>query len=175
MEVRMLTSLKSPMVLIALTAAATLVGTARAADVRVNGRGGSAPQAQPVSRQDQFFGQTQARQDAFFAQPVFPHQPFNQQQQGILPPAFYQPITIQYMGAPTGIYSYTSSTLGPGLQPGIQSGLTTTPAVFNSNSINGTSAFPVTAVYPTQQPINGNYNRQTFSQSMPRMGMLGRW
>jgi hypothetical protein len=162
----------------ALAVGALLTAPVRAADSRSGVRGNSQPQAQPVSRQDAFLGQTQTRQNQFFSQPVFPQQPFNQNAT-ILPPAYYVPMQLNYQGAPAGIIPGTGASFNPGslsASPGFQVGFAVPPAITNTNasSMNPTSVPPMTT-FSTRRQIQSPSSRQTFNQIMPRMGMLGRW
>jgi hypothetical protein len=180
-EVHMLASRK-----IALTLAAVIITTALAAPVQAAGgrsgsRGGGAPTPQPVSRQDAFFGQSQNRQNQFFSQPALAQPPFNQNA-SILPPVFYSPMQLNYQGAPAGIIPGTGASYNPGFQPGLQPGLRIQTGVQSASGyydytvIGTTTSIPLTNINPLPRPINTYYtNNRALTQSMPRMGMMGRW
>jgi hypothetical protein len=172
----MLSSLRTTVILSTLIAGALLTAPTWAADQRPRSRGNSPPQAQPVSRQDAFFGQNQSRQDAFFSQPVFPQQPFNQNAT-ILPPAFSAPMQLNYQGAPVGIIPGTGASINPVLittRLSIQPGFTAPPAITNMgvSLTSPTFVLPMNTLPTPQQSVS---NCQTFTQIMPRMGLLGRW
>jgi hypothetical protein len=169
---------KTSVLLGALIAAAMLTAPTWAAGQPSGSRGNPRPQAQSVSRQDAFFGQSQSRQDAFFSQPVFPQQPFNQNAT-ILPPAYFSPMQLNYQGAPTGIIPGSGASINPVLinsSRGFRPGFGAPPGVtnINVNSPTPTVVIPMTAV-PTPSNIQSVSNRQTSTQFMPRMGLLGRW
>jgi hypothetical protein len=119
-----------------------------------NGRG-----AQPVtSVQDQFFGQTQAKQNAFFSQSVFAQPNF------VVTPMFQPGLAgTTYVSPPT------SNILPPLFVASYQPGFYLAPVTY---SVGGAYTPQATIVYPTPQSVN-SYSSGT--SITPRMGLIGRW
>ena len=153
----------------AVTAASMMAMSARGDDFSFGFRGNVGRPAVPTAQQ-RFLGQSQVRQQAFFAQPVFPHAPITP-----LPPVpFAQTWTLQQ---PTWVSRPVNNYLPPLFYSGYQPGFYVAPTVYNYNSSYYGAA--ATVVYSSPQPMNiySNSSAPGFGRQQPRpnFGMGGRW
>lgn len=126
--------------------------------------GGAAPVAQ--SNQQQFFNQSAARQQQFFAQPVFPHSTFSQNNALPFSPAFVPPSVVTQT---TWVSPAVNYYLPPQFYYSYQPNFYVAPTYYNS----GTTIYvQSTTVYQTQQPVT-----TYVPPGQPRMsmGLIGRW